>query len=53
MGSLNLADTFVTFLALLGPQKVLLSFAHLGRELDVKSVRLVAWTWCSGCTSTP
>ena len=46
MESLNLADTFVTFLALLGPQKVLLSFAHLGRELDVKSVRLVAWT-CS------
>jgi multiple antibiotic resistance protein len=42
MVSLNLADTFVTFLALLGPQKVLLSFAHLARTLDVRSLRLVA-----------
>jgi multiple antibiotic resistance protein len=42
MLSLNLADTFVTFLALLGPQKVLLSFAHLARTLDVRSLRLVA-----------
>jgi multiple antibiotic resistance protein len=42
MASLNLADTFVTFLALLGPQKVLLSFARLARILDVRSLRLVA-----------
>jgi multiple antibiotic resistance protein len=42
MASLNLADTFVTFLALLGPQKVLLSFARLARTLDVRSLRLVA-----------
>jgi multiple antibiotic resistance protein len=42
MASLNLADTFITFLALLGPQKVLLSFAQLARTLDVRSLRLVA-----------
>jgi multiple antibiotic resistance protein len=42
MASLNLADTFVTFLALLGPQKVLLSFARLARTLDVRSLHLVA-----------
>jgi multiple antibiotic resistance protein len=42
MASLNLADTFVTFLALLGPQKVLLSFARLARTLDVRSLRQVA-----------
>ncbi len=42
MVSLNLADTFITFLALLGPQKVLLSFAHLARTLDIRSLRLVA-----------
>src|SRR6201992_1052354 len=42
MVSLNLADTFITFLALLGPQKVLLSFARLARTLDVRSLRLVA-----------
>jgi multiple antibiotic resistance protein len=46
MESLNLADTFVTFLALFGPQKVLLSFARLGQTLDVRSVRAVAWA-CS------
>jgi small neutral amino acid transporter SnatA (MarC family) len=46
MESSNLADTFVLFLALLGPQKVLLAFAHLGRVLDVRSMRLVAWA-CS------
>ena len=44
MVSLNLADTFVTFLALLGPQKVLLSFARLARSLDVRSLRRVAMT---------
>src|ERR1700744_3091480 len=42
MASLNLADTFVTFLALLGPQKVLLSFARVARTLDVRSLRIVA-----------
>jgi multiple antibiotic resistance protein len=42
MASLNLVDTFVTFLALLGPQKVLLSFARLARTLDARSLRLVA-----------
>jgi multiple antibiotic resistance protein len=42
MDSLNLADTFVTFLALIGPQKVLLSFGRLARTLDDHSVRLVA-----------
>jgi len=42
MVSLNLADTFITFLALLGPQKVLLSFARLARSLDVRALRLVA-----------
>lgn len=43
MESLNLADTFVTFLALLGPQKVLLSFARIARTLDARSVRAVPW----------
>ena len=46
MESSNLADTFILFLALVGPQKVLLSFAHLGRVLDVRSMRRVAWA-CS------
>ena len=42
MDSLNLADTFITFLALFGPQKVLLSFGRLSRTLDDHSVRVVA-----------
>src|ERR1700760_2384111 len=42
MASLNLADVFVTFLALLGPQKVLLSFARIARTLDTRALRLVA-----------
>ena len=42
MVSLSLADSFVTFLALVGPQKVLLSFAQLARTLDVRSLRIVA-----------
>jgi multiple antibiotic resistance protein len=42
MVSLNLADTFITFLALLGPQKVLLAFAQVARTLDTRSLRLVA-----------
>src|ERR1700751_3750602 len=42
MVSLDLAATFVIFLALMGPQKVLISFAHLARTLDVHSLRIVA-----------
>jgi multiple antibiotic resistance protein len=42
MESLNVADLFVTFLALIGPQKVLLSFGRLARTLDDHSVRVVA-----------
>ncbi len=42
MQSLNLADLFVTFLALFGPQKVLLSFGRLARTLDDRAVRRVA-----------
>ena len=42
MASLNLADVIVTFLALLGPQKVLLSFARIARTLDPRPLRLVA-----------
>jgi multiple antibiotic resistance protein len=40
--NLNLADMFVTFLALLGPQKVLLSFARMARTLEPRSIRRVA-----------
>lgn len=39
---MNLADMFVTFLAVLGPQKVLLSFARLGQVLGVSRLRTVA-----------
>jgi multiple antibiotic resistance protein len=42
MESLNLADIFVTFFAIIGPQKVLLSFGRLARTLDDRSVRTVA-----------
>jgi multiple antibiotic resistance protein len=42
--NLNLADMFVTFLALLGPQKVLLSFGRMAQTLDVRSIRRVALT---------
>jgi multiple antibiotic resistance protein len=42
MASLNFADMVFTFLALLGPQKVLLSFARIARTLDSRSLRLVA-----------
>ncbi|HEY0932137.1 MAG TPA: MarC family protein [Trebonia sp.] len=42
MDRLNLADLVVTFLALLGPQKVLLSFARVARSTDTRSLRLVA-----------
>ena len=41
MESLNLADTFILFLALLGPQKVLLSVARLTRTLDTRSIQAV------------
>ena len=50
MESFNLADTFVTFLALLGPQKVLLYFARLGQAIDVRSVRMVA-VYSAGATT--
>jgi multiple antibiotic resistance protein len=42
MEPLNLADTFITFLALAGPQKVLLSFARVSRHLDAHALRVVA-----------
>lgn len=42
MNTLNVADTFVTFIALLGPQKVLVSFARTVQALDVRSSRAVA-----------
>jgi multiple antibiotic resistance protein len=42
MNSRNLADTFVTLLAIVGPQKVLLDFARIARTHDVRTVRIVA-----------
>jgi multiple antibiotic resistance protein len=42
MEALNLADVFIAFLAVLGPQKELLAFARLTRTLDARSIRLVA-----------
>jgi multiple antibiotic resistance protein len=42
MEPLNLADTFITFLAVLGPQKELLEFARLTRTLNAHSMRVVA-----------
>jgi multiple antibiotic resistance protein len=42
MASLNLADMFVLFFALLGPQKVLLTFGRVARVLDVRPLRVVA-----------
>ncbi len=44
MSSLNLADAFVTFLAVIGPQKVLLSFARLSRTLGPRTFHLVDLT---------
>ncbi len=35
MDRLNLADAFVTFFALLGPQKVLLSITRMARAREV------------------
>lgn len=42
MTSLNLADMLALFLSVIGPQKVLLSFARIGQTLSAQSVRLVA-----------
>ena len=42
MTSLNLADVLALFLSVIGPQKVLLSFARVAQTLDAPSVRLVA-----------
>ena len=42
MTSLNLADMMALFLSVIGPQKVLLSFARIAQVLDAPSVRLVA-----------
>lgn len=44
MSSLNFADILVTFLALLGPQKVLLAFGRIARALDPHSLRVVIVT---------
>jgi multiple antibiotic resistance protein len=41
MDQLNLADAFVVFLALFGPQKMLLTVAHVARTSDVRGVRVV------------
>jgi multiple antibiotic resistance protein len=42
MTSLSLADLLALFLSVIGPQKVLLSFARIAQTLDASSVRLVA-----------
>ena len=42
MTSFNLADMLALFLSIIGPQKVLLSFARIAQTLDAPSVRLVA-----------
>lgn len=44
MGSLNFVDAFVTFLALLGPQKILLSFDEASRRLGTRDFRFLAVT---------
>jgi len=38
---LNLADAFVTFFAVLGPQKVLLSVAQMARTRDIRDIHFV------------
>jgi multiple antibiotic resistance protein len=40
--SLNLADAFVTFVAVLGPQKVLLSVVRVSRGRSARNVQIVA-----------
>jgi multiple antibiotic resistance protein len=47
---LNLADAFVTFFALIGPQKVLLSVARMARTRDVRNIRLVM-TYAAGAAA--
>jgi multiple antibiotic resistance protein len=42
MTSLNLADMLALFLSIIGPQKVLLSFARIAQVLSAQAVRLVA-----------
>jgi multiple antibiotic resistance protein len=43
MSAFNLSSAFVTFFAVVGPPKVLLSFAHLAREREPKElIRLAA-----------
>jgi multiple antibiotic resistance protein len=42
MTSLNVADMLALFLSVIGPQKVLLSFARIAQVLNAPSVRLVA-----------
>jgi multiple antibiotic resistance protein len=44
MASLDVVDTFVMFLALVGPQKVLVTFGRIARLLDPRALRLVAVT---------
>ncbi|WP_300608430.1 MarC family protein [Trebonia sp.] len=44
MGSINFADVFATFLALLGPQKILLSFEAATRRLSSREIRFLAAT---------
>ena len=44
MGTFNFADIVVTFLALLGPQKVLLAFGRIAKTLDPRSLRVVIVT---------
>ncbi len=44
MGSLNFADVFATFLALLGPQKILLAFDAASRRLAPRDIRFLAAT---------
>lgn len=51
MSSLNFADMVVTFLALLGPQKVLLAFGRIARTLDPQSLRVVIVTTAAAATS--
>jgi hypothetical protein len=48
MEALDLAGTFVMFLALLGPQKVLLAFARLTRTLGARTLRVVATAAAAG-----
>jgi multiple antibiotic resistance protein len=42
MATLSLSTTFITFIALLGPQKVLLSFAPVTQREDTQTARQVA-----------